>query len=178
MYFYIMNFYSRTGELVFGTWLKRISNQFQQDILKIYASLGIRFDLSWFPVFYFLNKEKEVTITSLSKELEVSHPAIIQVINSLKKEKLIQVSVDKNDKRKRNVRFTAKGYELMCKVEPVWKNIKQIMDEILIEGERTNQLIPALGELENIFSKQGIYERFQNLNNESTPKSKKIWKCH
>ncbi|MCG8699102.1 MAG: MarR family winged helix-turn-helix transcriptional regulator [Bacteroidales bacterium] len=161
-----MDFYREIGELVLGSWLKRISNQFQMDILKIYTSLGIRFDLSWFPVFYLLNKEKEITITSLAKELKVSHPAIIQVVNSLKKEKLVRVSVDKNDKRKRNVKFTEKGFELMRKVEPVWVDIQKIMDEILTEGEQTNQLLPALGELEDIFTKQGIYERFQNLNHD------------
>jgi DNA-binding MarR family transcriptional regulator len=155
-----MNFYSRTGELLFGTWLKRISSQFQQDVLSIYAQQGIRFELSWFPVFYILRQKGEYSVTRLASELEVSHPALIQVLMVLENENYVSFSTDKTDKRKRVVRLTNKGRELLKQVEPIWERIKTIMDELFEEGKYTKNIIQSLSELEENIKANGLLQRY------------------
>lgn len=156
-----MNFYKELGVLIFGTWLKRLSSQFHQDVLRIYAHHGIKFELSWFPVFYLLNTKKEISITEVAKEIEVSHPAIIQVVNSLEKEELVFSIQDKNDLRRKCIRFTKKGQQMMNTLEPIWENMKEAMKEILSEGELTPSFLDALCELESISRKEGLYERYK-----------------
>jgi DNA-binding MarR family transcriptional regulator len=155
-----MNFYSKTGELLFGTWLKRISSQFQQDILGIYAHQGIRFELSWFPVFYILGQRGEYSVTQLASELEVSHPALIQVLIVLETENYVSFSTDRADKRKRVVRLTTRGSELLRQIEPIWERIKTIMDELFEEGKYTKKIIQSLSELEENMKANGLLQRY------------------
>ena len=155
-----MNFYSNTGELLFGTWLKRISNQFQQDILKIYNHYGIKFELSWFPVFYILREEKEISVTELATKLEVSHPAIIQVLKTLEEKNYVSSKQSSSDKRKNVIQLTPSGISFMEQAEPIWEKIKNIMDKMFEDGKYTKKLIPALTEFEELMADNGLYKRF------------------
>ena len=50
-----MSIYKKTGVLLFGTRLKRLSDKFLSDLSKIYKDEDIRFEAGWFPVFYLLD---------------------------------------------------------------------------------------------------------------------------
>mgnify|MGYP000743049550 CR=1 FL=1 len=160
-----MRVYEEIGLMILGSWLKKISHLFQQDILKIYEKEGIRFELSWFPVFYMLQKEKQLPVTSLANCLELSHPAVIQVLKSLRKEGLVEFREDATDRRKRQVKLTQQGYGLIERVRPVWKKMEQSIAQLMEESGITKNLREVLVELEKSFAKKSLAERYMELNN-------------
>ena len=84
-----MIFYREAGELIFGSRLKRISERFLMDVSKIYKSLNIPFEVSWFPLFYLLNERGKLSVTEIARELEITHSAVSQLVTILQKKKLI-----------------------------------------------------------------------------------------
>ena len=154
-----MDFYRHVGELIFGTRLKRISEKFLFDVGKVYKSLDIDFEPSWFPIFYLLNKNKEMSATEMAEELAITHQAVSQLVTILEKKKVIKILQDNNDKRKRLIVFTKKGLTLVDTVKPVWRCIEKAMQELLGEGTNSAYLLPALDELEDSVKRKGIYSR-------------------
>lgn len=156
-----MNFYQSLGYLFFGTRLKRLSEQFLNDVNKIYKHHKISFDAAWFPVFYLIAEHDEVSIRTISNELRISHSAASQMISSLQQKGFVKSTVSKTDARHKAVTFTAKGQKLLQKVQPVWKALQKAMEELSIENTQSKKLLDALSALENNLQKEGVYERVQ-----------------
>ncbi len=154
-----MNFYRQLGELIFGTRLKRLSEKYLLDVSKIYKSLDIDFEPSWFPIFYLLNKNGEMSVTELAEELEITHQAISQFVNIFEDRKLIKFLKDSKDKRKRLICFTQKGLTLVNTIKPVWKSLEKSMKRMLEEGANSAYLLHALDELEDAMQREGIFIR-------------------
>ena len=142
---------------MFGTYLKRIATRFQQDVVQIYASQGIRFDLSWFPIFYLLKKKEQYSVTELAKAVDISHPALNQILKALEKEGLIAVERDPKDLRKKMLSLNKKGLALSNKVQPVWRGIQRYMRELFASVDGGGQLFSILNELENRLSGKSLY---------------------
>jgi DNA-binding MarR family transcriptional regulator/N-acetylglutamate synthase-like GNAT family acetyltransferase len=143
-----MNFYQSRGELVLGSRLKRLSEKFLMEIAKIYDALDIDFEISWFPIFHLLAERRELTVTEISRELEITHSAVSQLLTVLQKHGLVELKNDADDKRKRIVFFTRDGVRLLKKVKPVWESINRIFRQRLSEGEYSAYLLQALDEVE------------------------------
>ncbi len=154
-----MDFYRHVGELIFGTRLKRLSEKFLFDVGKVYKSLDIDFEPSWFPIFYLLNKNREMSAAGMAEELAITHQAVSQLVTILEIKKVIKILQDNNDKRKRLIVFTKKGLTLVDTVKPVWRCIEKAMQELLGEGTNSAYLLPALDELEDSVKRKGIYSR-------------------
>ncbi len=154
-----MGFYQDTGELILGTRLKRISDRFMADVSRTYKTLGIDFEMSWFPLIYLLHQKGEQSVTEVARELEITHPAISQMVRSLSKRKLIILASDPGDGRRRLIRFTTKGQALVETLLPVWQSIKRSMAELLDERENNVCLLTFLTELEGALSSRTIYDR-------------------
>ena len=157
-----MNFYQSLGFLFFGTRLKRLSEAFLNDVNKIYRKHKINFDASWFPVFYLLSKNGEVSIREISNELRISHSAASQMVSSLQQKGFIKSAVSKTDARHKAVTFTAKGQKLLQKVQPVWQALQEAMDDLSKENTQSKKLLDALTALENNIQQKGVYDRVQD----------------
>lgn len=154
-----MIFYREAGELIFGSRLKRISERFLMDVSKIYKSLNIPFEVSWFPLFYLLNERGKLSVTEIARELEITHSAVSQLVTILQKKKLILFLNDKNDKRKRLIHFTQKGRNLMNTISPVWDSMRRAVQNLFSEGVNSTILLTALDELEESMERVSVYER-------------------
>lgn len=154
-----MTFYRETGELIFGSRLKRISDRFLMDVSKMYKSLDIPFEVSWFPLFYLLNERGKLSVTEIAKELEITHSAVSQLVTTLEKKSLITFINDKNDKRRRLIHFTQKGMNLMKSISPIWESMRKTVRALFAEGEKSRTLLHALDELETSMKKESVYER-------------------
>ena len=154
-----MIFYREAGELIFGSRLKRISERFLMDVSKMYKSLNIPFEVSWFPLFYLLNERGKLSVTEIATELEITHPAVSQLVTLLQKKKLILFLNDKNDRRKRLISFTQKGRNLMNTISPVWDSMRRTVQDLFSEGKHSTTLLTALDELEDSMEKKSLYER-------------------
>ena len=154
-----MDFYRHVGVLIFGTRLKRLSEKFLFDVGKVYKSLDIDFEPSWFPIFYLLNKNREMSAAGMAEELAITHQAVSQLVTILEIKKVIKILQDNNDKRKRLVVFTKKGLTLMDTVKPVWRSMEKALQKLLGEGENSAYLLHALDEFEDSLKRKGIHSR-------------------
>ncbi|MFO7889240.1 MAG: GNAT family N-acetyltransferase [bacterium] len=153
------NFYKRVGELIIGTRLKRISDKFLTDVANIYKKLHIPFEVSWFPIFYLLNEKGKLSVTEISKELEITHSAVSQMIAVLDKRGMIKFIDDKDDKRRRFICFTARGQKLMSTLPPIWEAMQHCMQEIFSEGVNSTHILSALNEVEESLGKESLTSR-------------------
>jgi DNA-binding MarR family transcriptional regulator len=154
-------FYQKTGVLVFGSRLRRLSESFLSDVNKVYKQHGIRFDAAWFPIFYMLSNKGSLSIRDISIELEVSHSAASQLISKLQEKGLIRSGTDKKDARKKVVSFTGKGQKLLIQVKPVWEAVQNAMNELLKETAHGNTMMEAISETEKAFETTSIFDRIE-----------------
>lgn len=157
-----MNFYQSLGFLVFGSRLRRLSDAFLHDVSRIYKSHNIAFDASWFPVFYILSQQSEVSIGDIAGQLEVSHSAASQLVSSLQEKGLVTATVAADDARRKVVCFTAKGKKILDKVRPVWTALQQAMEELIAEGPDSKKILSAVSEIEAGLARQPLLERIEN----------------
>lgn len=154
-----MAFYQDVGALVLGTRLKRISDRFLSEITLVYKSLNIPFEPSWFPIMYLLRDRDELLITEIAAELDVTHSAVSQLVSVLQKKNLIVTLTDSKDRRKRKVRLSDNGQQMLHSLNAVWGSMQQAMDELLGEGEHLSNLFNGLSELESAMTERSISER-------------------
>ncbi|WP_127129668.1 MarR family winged helix-turn-helix transcriptional regulator [Pseudoflavitalea rhizosphaerae] len=156
-----MNFYESLGFLVLGSRLRRLSENFLSDVNRVYAEHQLKFDASWFPVFYILSKQKQVSIRYIADELAVSHSAISQLVSSLQEKGLLKTTASAEDGRKKVVTFTAKGQKLQQQIEPVWNALSKAMEELAKEGNHSKHFLKAIGELETGLTSASLFERVE-----------------
>ncbi len=154
-----MAFYQDIGALVLGTRLKRIGDRFLSEITSVYKSLNIPFEPSWFPIMYLLRDRDELLITEIAAELDVTHSAVSQLVSVLQKKKLIVTLTDAEDRRKRKVRLSDTGKDMLLSLNEIWNGMQQAMDELLGEGKHLPDLFNGLSELESAMAETPISER-------------------
>ncbi len=157
-----MNFYQQLGFLVFGSRLRRLSESFLSDVNDIYKAHKIPFDAAWFPVFYILSQEGEVSIRQISNQLGISHSAASQMVSNLQEKGYIKSSVSKKDARHKVVAFTPKGQKLLQKIQPVWAALQTAMRELGGGEEESQKLLYALTQVEERMEKKTLFERIED----------------
>lgn len=152
-----MDLVNELAELAIATRLKRLSERLSADVSKIYKESDVDFEARWFLILSLLAKEKLMAITEIADSLQLTHPAIIQLVQELEKKNLIKASVDKKDGRKRMVSLTAAGKKTLTQIEPVLMSIKA-ENKKWIEAASAN-ILTVLTELEESLNTQSMYQR-------------------
>ncbi|MEO8238498.1 MAG: MarR family winged helix-turn-helix transcriptional regulator [Flavobacterium sp.] len=160
-----MNIIDEAGILAIATRLQRLSDNIRKDGTAIYKSFSIDFDPKWFPVIYTLYKRKSMNVVELANQIGYSHPSTIVLLKELEKNKLIKSKKDKADERKRILTLSAKGNDLVEKVQPIWELIIQGMTEIT---NTENNLMKAISEVESELEKASLIQRVIRLKSENT----------
>ncbi len=158
-----MNFYKSAGGLILGTRLKRLSDRFLQEVGQIYQGLEIDFEPSWFPVFFLLRENGNLSMTDIATAMDVSHSAISQMISSLRKRELIQLVEDPQDARRKKVSLTQLGANLLQKVTPVWHSMQLAMPSLWGSEAQQAQFLEALDALEERLSQKIFSARTMSL---------------
>ncbi len=105
----------------------RIVTQFYDKKLR---SCNLR--ITQFSIMSFLSTSENKTMNSLSEDLSMDRTTLTRSFRVLLKEKLVK-NVKSDDARKRIVKLTDKGYSLLEKAIPLWKEAE---DEILNESKK------------------------------------------
>ena len=155
-----MNIIDEIGILAISTRLQRLSEQLRKDGALIYKSFDIDFEPKWFPVIYTLHIKEMLSVVEIASEIGYSHPSTISLLKELEKQKLISSKKDKLDERKRLIVLTAKGKELVVKMQPVWTVMKKTLNEIT---DNQNNLLKAIEETEQKLATQGFFQRAAEL---------------
>lgn len=155
-----MNIIDEIGILALSTRLQRLSEQLRKDGALVYKSFDIDFEPKWFPVIYTLHVKEMLSVVEIASEIGYSHPSTISLLKELEKQKIISSKKDKLDERKRLIFLTAKGKELVLKMQPVWSIMKNTLNEI---ADNQNNLLKAIEEAEQKLANQGFFQRISEL---------------
>jgi DNA-binding MarR family transcriptional regulator/predicted GNAT family N-acyltransferase len=154
-----MNYIKELGIKAFGSRIKNFNDILMQDVLKTYKELNIDFEPRWFTIFQLLLSRNTVSITEIAAELGQSHPAVVQVVNTLEKKGLIVASSDPADQRKRLISLSTKGMETAAKLENTWNDIFEVTREILQEGDP--DFLEHISLMERAISRKSLYQRIR-----------------
>ena len=158
-----MNIIDEIGILAISTRLQRLSEQLRKDGAQIYSYFNIDFEPKWFPVIYTLHVKEMLSVVEIANEIGYSHPSTISLLKELEKEKIISSKKDKQDERKRLIILTAKGKELVSKMQPVWSIMTITLNEIT---NTQNNLLRAIEEAEQNLTRQGFLQRVIDIKSE------------
>ena len=156
-----MDIIADLGTLAFASRLKRLSDLGMQSTLDIYKFYNIDFEPKFFPLFYYLSQKGEANIMELADNLNVSHPAIIQIAKELEKKGLIVSKKSTDDARKRHLKISKKGKNLLSILQKIWAEIRAMNDEI-IESREHNIMI-AIKEIEEVWAEKSYLDRFKDF---------------
>jgi len=99
-------------------------------------------------------------VTELSVMLGQTHPAVNQVANVLVEKGLAQERKDASDQRKRLLKLSAKGQQLVEKMNGTWDRIKEANDQLLKES--ASDLLSTLDNVESALDDQSMFERVKS----------------
>ena len=154
-----MDTVKQLGELALGSRLKRLSDEIMKDGKKIYAANKIDFEPKWFPVYYTISQSEPITVTAISEAIGFKHPSVSQLVKELEKNGLIESTANTKDARKRNLKLSKKGKELLPGIESIWSDISNGLNEMI--GQHTHNILCALEQCEDDFEQTPMFERVQ-----------------
>jgi len=156
-----MDLITELGALAFGSRLKRMSETIMRGGEEVYRFYGVDFEPKWFPLFYYLAQKGEAGIMEIAENLNVTHPAVIQIAKELEKKGLIISKKSAEDARKRNLKISKKGKNLLPTLKLIWEGIKDTNAHI-IEAQEHNILV-ALKEIEDAWTQKNYIERYKEF---------------
>lgn len=156
-----MDILQNLGALAIAARMKRMSETIMKSGSDVYKFYGIDFEPKWFPLFYYLSENGESGIMEIADALKVTHPAIIQIAKELEKKGLIISKKCESDARKRKLKLSKKGNEMLPNMRKVWNEIKVVNSKILSEKE--HNLLAALEELENSWQENEYLNNFRKF---------------
>lgn len=154
-----MEFIKELGTLALGTRIKNLSESMMRDMAMIYKEQDIDFEPRWFTFFQLMLYKKESNVSQIARDLNQTHPSIVQIINSLETKKLIITRRDKTDNRKRLVRLSKKGKQLAKELIPLWKIVQTVSDEVL--NETAPYLLDDISKIERSLAHRSTYKRIK-----------------
>lgn len=152
-----MDLIKQLGPLALASRLKRLSDRLMRDGYRIYREQGLEFEPRWFTVFYLLSRKSPLAVTEIAHALQVTHPAVNQVAGMLEKAGLVDSRRDKTDERKRLLFLSPLGRELVEKLKPVWKDIKEANQELLDTSGK--DLLGTLDKIESALDETEMFDR-------------------
>ncbi|WP_282161385.1 bifunctional helix-turn-helix transcriptional regulator/GNAT family N-acetyltransferase [Ulvibacterium marinum] len=146
------------GYLAGASRFRRISEKLQKDGDKIYSDANITFKASWFSVYYVLAKSNSPqTILEISKQIGFSHITVKNILRELKKEELVGIKPNPNDKRSKLVELSKKGKELQKELEPLWLSFSNMLKDLFSIGHP--DMIGILNRLDQEINTKPIHQR-------------------
>ncbi len=156
-----MEFIHSLGSAAFVSRVKGLSELMMKDLQRIYRELDTDFEPRWLLLFQFLLRTKaEMPVTVIARELNLTHPAVIQVLEKVEKKGLVKTMQDKKDHRRRLVCLTQKGKELALKISPIWDDIREAVDGLI--DETSPMVMEILENLENRLVEKSLYSRVKD----------------
>ncbi|RKR04630.1 MarR family transcriptional regulator with acetyltransferase activity [Flavobacterium sp. 90] len=152
-----MEFFNKVGKVALGSRLRLMTAMITDDAAKIYESYGMNFMPKWFPVFYTLIEEREITITEIANEIGHSQPSVSKIVQEMIAAGLVEESLKSNDKRRNIVGLTEKGKEFSKELKQQLKDVEAAVDGLITES--THNLWAALEEWEFLLEQKSLFKR-------------------
>ncbi|MBD1261712.1 MarR family transcriptional regulator [Maribacter polysiphoniae] len=89
--------------------IKRLSDEILYSTRDYYKTVGLDIEPNWHLVFYLLERNGSMTITDISQELRMSHPACVKIIKKMKKKGYVLTKTDDSDSRRQLLQLSDKS---------------------------------------------------------------------
>ena len=152
-----MDFYHQTGKMALGSRLRRLSERFMEDAAKTYALYDVGLDPKWFPVFYVLSCQKDVSITEIAQIIGHSHPSVSQIVKEMKQKALVTTGKRDQDARVNVISLSKAGESLIPKLQSQYLDVTQAVENLLAETQC--DLWKAVEEVEFLLTQQSFFDR-------------------
>jgi len=152
-----MDFLADQASLAVATRMRRLSDQISQQVRAVYQATGVDFDPRHFSVVRYLASHNTSTVTEMAAALGLTHPAISQIVKSLIEEGWLNFNTPTEDERCRTLSFSPKGKQQVAELEPIWRELKLGLDELL--NETKYPVIEVLASLEQALQRRSISSR-------------------
>jgi len=120
-------------DLFFGIRLKKTGKMLSSQVAQILSDKKIEFEPRGIYLLIILKKKEQASIKEIAAILGMTHPAIVQMVNSLNNFGLITQSKSVDDKRITLIKLTEKGKEELNSIKPVLTEIENVVESIIIE---------------------------------------------
>ncbi len=111
------------GSLLLGSRLRKVSEALYAGVDEVYRSAGVDLPSRCFPILFLLRDHGSLGISELAQRLGQTHPAVSQMSRKLLHHRVVREALDPRDDRRRLLSLSARGREVMARLEPVWKAI-------------------------------------------------------
>lgn len=152
-----MEFFDKVGKVALGSRLRLMTAIITDDAAKIYESYGMNFMPKWFPVFYTLIEEREITITEIANEIGHSQPSVSKIVQEMIAAGLVEESLKSNDKRRNIVGLTPQGVAFSKELKLQLNDVEAAVDGLITES--THNLWAALEEWEFLLDQKSLFKR-------------------
>jgi DNA-binding MarR family transcriptional regulator/N-acetylglutamate synthase-like GNAT family acetyltransferase len=152
-----MEFYNKVGKVALGSRLRLMTAILTDDAARIYESYGMNFLPKWFPVFYTLIEEREITITEIANEIGHSQPSVSKIVQEMIAAGLVEESLKSNDKRRNIVGLTAQGREFSKELKLQLVDVEAAVDGLI--SESSHNLWAAIEEWEFLLEQKSLFKR-------------------
>lgn len=156
-----MHSIENSGLLGLGSRFKKLSEIIFKQCDELYQSRGINLQSRCFPILQLLSTHDTISVTTLAEMLGQTHPAISQMSKKLESQGWLYHEADSNDERRRLLALTPQGYELVDRLQPVWR-LQAIVIKRLLEVSGYG-LIENIALLERELDKHSLRERVDKL---------------
>jgi len=120
-------------ELFFGIRLKKTGEMLSSQISEILFDEKIEFEPRGIYLLIILKEKEQASIKEIAAILVMTHPAIVQIVNSLNNIGMITQSKSADDKRITLIKLTEKGKEELNRINPVLTEIESAVESIINE---------------------------------------------
>ena len=146
-------------ELALATRLRRLADRLQDDVSQVYKEHAVAVRARWFPLMTALQREAPRSIADLSRDLGLTHTAVIQIAAAMTRAGLVASATDRTDRRRRLLRLTPAGERAAARLEPLWEEIRGATAEVVAESG--HDLLGAVAALESRLDGRSMVERLR-----------------
>lgn len=140
--------------------LKRLSDAFMYQTRDFYREHDSEIEPNWHMIFLLLQKNETMTVTEIADALQLSHPAIVKLINKMKKRGYINSNLDPEDNRRYNLVLSPKAKKELPVLEAYWEAGNKALEEML---EHNTLLLEQLEQLEARMAEADFKTRMDKL---------------
>ena len=150
----------KAGAAAIGARLRRLSERIDSDAARLYAEAGIDFEQRWFGVVNLLAQNDTLSVGDLAEALRIRHASVSETRRSLENAGFIVSSADPTDARRRTLRLTDKGRQLVERITPLSDSL--ISASIELDRE-TENIVAALERLDQALDRRSLFDRAREL---------------
>jgi DNA-binding MarR family transcriptional regulator len=133
--------------LFLGSRLKRIGESMQADVLKVVEQAGLRVQPAQYPVLAALDRHGPLGVGDLVEATGVSQPGVTRTLAKLTEMGLVEAAAASADRRRRTVRLSPEGLELMARSRvAVWPAVEAAV--VALCAELKGNLLEQLDAIE------------------------------